>query len=641
MLLPHEINIRNKAFSRALNGYSQNEVNAFLDYVAGKYEELYNESIELSGKLDAVQRELDKYQKDEEKREAEIKKLLYDAQRVAAAIIAEAEEKAQKIIDDAENTAKERLSTSAKDQIINDGKLSRLYNEAEKFRAQLISLYEARLRELKKETFTSVAADAIDDNTAVSAHTNFVIDTGDDNDIDGAQENAVSEEEINKEIEIPESASYEVGAELNEENAEQGSAEQGSVEQGYVEQPSEEESSEELLSQDIPADASDGAYIQANTEPVLNENETEPATDNDVPATDAPSTDFTDSEDGSEIEEVLCINGGADTDYSELTPSPYERSEEEVSAYDLYSADSIDDEKEENLPDNLAMTYESVSDDADIESKSSLADTGSFEFVVVDDSPQTEFIVPEAEVSTDAEIDIPDITDTTDDEYKIVDIDIDTDEAVSTGIRDSSENEIKSDSVEGDTPFDDFTLGFLSQGADDNLAIDNELKEDEIEDISRSAAEEKDIDTSDSENVDNAVVINEEDINDVGDAVNIQDSKETSDINIKGRTNGINNQLYGENDSGEKDVSGAAPAATDTSKARRVYRIRRSFKYPRSYVDAASLQLGDTAVNNKDIDDDDLVEQLKQRYPESRQPAGSSVSINKSFDEYDLLFNKK
>ena len=73
MLLPHEINIRNKAFSRALNGYSQNEVNAFLDYVAGKYEELYNESIELSGKLDAVQRELDKYQKDEEKREAEIK----------------------------------------------------------------------------------------------------------------------------------------------------------------------------------------------------------------------------------------------------------------------------------------------------------------------------------------------------------------------------------------------------------------------------------------------------------------------------------------------------------------------------------------------------------------------------------------
>jgi hypothetical protein len=53
------------------------------------------------------------------------------------------------------------------------------------------------------------------------------------------------------------------------------------------------------------------------------------------------------------------------------------------------------------------------------------------------------------------------------------------------------------------------------------------------------------------------------------------------------------------------------------------------------------LQLGDTAVNNKDIDDDDLVEQLKQRYPESRQPAGSSVSINKSFDEYDLLFNKK
>ncbi|HOQ13591.1 MAG TPA: hypothetical protein PKZ58_00715 [Bacillota bacterium] len=48
-----------------------------------------------------------------------------------------------------------------------------------------------------------------------------------------------------------------------------------------------------------------------------------------------------------------------------------------------------------------------------------------------------------------------------------------------------------------------------------------------------------------------------------------------------------------------------------------------------------------SAGSNTAVDDDDLIEQLKQRYPESKRPADSSVSINKSFDEYDLLFGKK
>ena len=350
MLLPHEINIRNKTFSRALNGYSQSEVNAFLDYIAGKYEELYSENIELSGKLEAVQKELDKYQKDEEKQEAEIRKLLFDAQRVAAAMIAEAEGKAQKIIADAENTAKEKLSASVKDQAINESTLSRLYSEAEAFRAQLISMYEARLRELKSETFTPLDSDAINNITAVSVNADSGSDTDDNiDDIDVNDDNNVADTpeydapeediEIDEDIETTESASDNVVAEYDEDNAERSFAENSSVEpssaeQSAAEQPpeeiSEEPISDEPLSQDIPAETVDSAYIHSYNEPQLNEEEPEPAEDNDVPATDALGADFAGSEDGAEIEEILCINGSADTDYSELTPSPYERPEGDV-----------------------------------------------------------------------------------------------------------------------------------------------------------------------------------------------------------------------------------------------------------------------------------------------------------------------
>lgn len=648
MLLPHEINIRNKTFSRALNGYSQSEVNTFLDYVAGKYEELYSENIELSGKLDAVQGELDKYQKDEEKREAEIKKLLFDAQRVAAAIIAEAEEKAQKIIADAENAPKEKLLAPAINQTINESELSRLYIEADVFRAQLISMYEARLRELKSEAFAPAAGDTIINTMAVSIHTDPGTDTdddvniNDDNDVIDTPEDVTSEEnETNKDIETDESASDEAVAEFSEDNTEQRSVEQDSSEQGP----------DELLSQDISADNTDGAYIQSYNETQLNEEESELAEDNDVPATDALDADFADSGDESEIEEVLCINGSADTDYSELTTSPYERPEGQVSAYDLYSADSIDDEDDEiddNLPEDFTATDESESVSADTEGESSLNDTDSFEFVIVEDISQTVPPVPTAQVGTKTGLDIPDIkdktaaSDTSVDAYENAGTDKGTDEVVSTGDRYSSgsDNENNSSSEYTDTSFDDFTLDFLSQGADDSFATDDDYdyKEDESEDVKSSAADEEDIDAS---YTDDAVDIIEDDINDVGSAGKAENGKESGDEGIDGENNGINDQLNGENDSDNKDISNAPPAMTDTSNVRRVYRIRRSFKYPRRYIDAANSSVENIAVSNSAADDDDLIEQLKQRYPESKQPADSSVSINKSFDEYDLLFGKK
>lgn len=678
MLLPHEINIRNKTFSRALNGYSQSEVNAFLDYIAGKYEELYSENIELSGKLEAVQKELDKYQKDEEKQEAEIRKLLFDAQRVAAAMIAEAEGKAQKIIADAENTAKEKLSASVKDQAINESTLSRLYSEAEAFRAQLISMYEARLRELKSETFTPLDSDAINNITAVSVNADSGSDTDDNiDDIDVNDDNNVADTpeydapeediEIDEDIETTESASDNVVAEYDEDNAERSFAENSSVEpssaeQSAAEQPpeeiSEEPISDEPLSQDIPAETVDSAYIHSYNEPQLNEEEPEPAEDNDVPATDALGADYAGSEDGAEIEEILCINGSADTDYSELTPSPYERPEGDVSAYDLYSADSIDDEVDEvvdNPPDNTVVADDSEPDGTDIEGDSSLKDTDSFEFVIVDDTSHTVPPVPTAQVDVKAGVDTPDIknittasaSDTSDDANENASVDKDISDVVSSDGRFISDEDLKIDSGEGDTdtPFDDFTLDFLSQGADDDLAVDDEYSDDEIEDEKSSAAEEKDINTTDNEATDNATIINENNISDLGEAGNIENNNEADDTDVKSEINGIKSQLNGENDS-NKEASSSTPQATDISNARRVYRIRRSFKYPRRYIDAANLNSKNTADNksagsNTAVDDDDLIEQLKQRYPESKRPADSSVSINKSFDEYDLLFGKK
>ena len=73
------MDIHNKTFSRQLRGYSQEEVNAFLEELASDYEKIYREHREAEEEMDTIRTKLRNY----EKMEATMSSTLVMAQETA------------------------------------------------------------------------------------------------------------------------------------------------------------------------------------------------------------------------------------------------------------------------------------------------------------------------------------------------------------------------------------------------------------------------------------------------------------------------------------------------------------------------------------------------------------------------------
>ena len=108
------MDIHNKTFSRQLRGFSQEEVNAFLEELASDYEKIYREHRETEEEMDTIRTKLRNY----EKMEATMSSTLVMAQETAENVkraaekeaelcIREAKAKASKIVADAENARRE------------------------------------------------------------------------------------------------------------------------------------------------------------------------------------------------------------------------------------------------------------------------------------------------------------------------------------------------------------------------------------------------------------------------------------------------------------------------------------------------------------------------------------------------------
>lgn len=129
MLTP--LDIRNKEFHKAFRGYTEEEVDEFLDLVVKNYEALFKENVELKETLAAKDSNIGQYRDLEET----IKKTLVIAQQTAEdikagalresvvitqeaqlqaeKIIAVAEEKVRKILSDYQDVRKETLKAKA------------------------------------------------------------------------------------------------------------------------------------------------------------------------------------------------------------------------------------------------------------------------------------------------------------------------------------------------------------------------------------------------------------------------------------------------------------------------------------------------------------------------------------------------
>ena len=94
------MDIHNKTFSRGLRGYSQEEVDAFLEELSGDYERIYREHREMEEEMDTIRTKLRNY----EKMEATMSSTLVMAQETAENVKKNAQKEADLAVREARNS---------------------------------------------------------------------------------------------------------------------------------------------------------------------------------------------------------------------------------------------------------------------------------------------------------------------------------------------------------------------------------------------------------------------------------------------------------------------------------------------------------------------------------------------------------
>ena len=143
MLTP--LDIHNKEFKRAFRGYSEEEVDAFLDNVIKDYEQLYRDNLEYKETLERITSKLEHYQHMEStlhntliiaQETAEDVKL--NAKKESELLMKEAEVKGQKLVDEA--MAKVRRATAEYEE---------LQKQSQIYRTRMLTLVKAQMEMLK------------------------------------------------------------------------------------------------------------------------------------------------------------------------------------------------------------------------------------------------------------------------------------------------------------------------------------------------------------------------------------------------------------------------------------------------------------------------------------------------------------
>jgi cell division initiation protein len=97
------LDIRHKDFKRGMRGYTEVDVDEFLDNVAEEFERVFKENIELTERLDTLQEQITHYRTIE----ATLQKTLVSAQQTAEGVRGSAEKESQLILRDADMRARD------------------------------------------------------------------------------------------------------------------------------------------------------------------------------------------------------------------------------------------------------------------------------------------------------------------------------------------------------------------------------------------------------------------------------------------------------------------------------------------------------------------------------------------------------
>lgn len=140
------LDIRHKEFKRGMRGYTDVEVDEFLDEVADEFERLFKENIDLNERVETLLEKVTQYRRIEET----LQKTLVSAQASAEELKQNATKEAQLVLRDAELKARQLVNDSYSEKQSIEQEIARLKNAEKDFRfkfRQLLDGYRKHLEE--------------------------------------------------------------------------------------------------------------------------------------------------------------------------------------------------------------------------------------------------------------------------------------------------------------------------------------------------------------------------------------------------------------------------------------------------------------------------------------------------------------
>ncbi len=154
MLTP--MDIHNKEFKRGFRGYSEEDVDAFMDDIAGDYEKVYREYCELKERCDKLQDKLTQY----EKMESTMNSTLMLAQQTAENVKVSARKEADLILQEATNKKKQMMDETTLSLQASQQELDKIKSQTRSFRAKCRAILTSQLRLLDDMVIDGEDADA-------------------------------------------------------------------------------------------------------------------------------------------------------------------------------------------------------------------------------------------------------------------------------------------------------------------------------------------------------------------------------------------------------------------------------------------------------------------------------------------------
>ncbi len=159
MLTP--MDIHNKEFKRGFRGYSEEDVDAFMDDIAGDYEKVYREYCELKERCDKLQDKLTQY----EKMESTMNSTLMLAQQTAENVKVSARKEADLILQEATNKKKQMMDETTLSLQASQQELDKIKSQTRSFRAKCRAILTSQLRLLDDMVIDGEDADAEQETT--------------------------------------------------------------------------------------------------------------------------------------------------------------------------------------------------------------------------------------------------------------------------------------------------------------------------------------------------------------------------------------------------------------------------------------------------------------------------------------------